>query len=421
MVLRTDMNIVQLPAVLPDFSHGKNTVCKDPDFGTNILRFTDATDIISGSSIQTADTGYAGIWNTNDTMLMVRGTGGVSFVYQFDPKKFQRLPSLIGRYTGKLCFSKKVPNTLYNLVGTTLTKITFQLKNGVWSEKSRSNVCDFIKVLPVGFKVNWVGSFVVSQGDVSFAAAFSEGVQNTSFLACTYQPGLRKGFRVLNTNTGIVSGDWGEKGAVRLNSPDISFPFTMHEFSQNPNPIYASVGAKDEDSAGNCIWNIPTLDIVDSNVSGHRAKGYLNVYAGGPGGGQIAVVNLNTNIKTMLVPKDKLPANQVPPQKLDGDAHFGFGKISPTDNSIFWVSNQSDISPFTSCWFNEIHGYDAQTGIVYRACHTFNSGKQPEFICKNAIAVPSQTGKFVAWCSDIMGTLMTPTGPRSDVFVVQVA
>jgi len=58
---------------------------------------------------------------------------------------------------------------------------------------------------------------------------------------------------------------------------------------------------------------------------------------------------------------------------------------------------------------------------VNRACHTFDSNKSPQFIVLNAIGVPSQSGKFIAFTSDIGQSLGTdPKGvPRGDVFIVK--
>src|SRR5205807_2010513 len=87
--------------------------------------------------------------------------------------------------------------------------------------------------------------------------------------------------------------------------------------------------------------------------------------------------------------------------------------------------------PFTAAWEGEVFGTDIVSGIVYRASHTFNSFKSKEFIPAEAICVPSQTGNFVAWCSDWGGvgtvgplgsTSGAPTGTigidaRADVFI----
>ncbi|MFZ0563791.1 MAG: hypothetical protein WAM43_19435, partial [Terriglobales bacterium] len=98
----------------------------------------------------------------------------------------------------------------------------------------------------------------------------------------------------------------------------------------------------------------------------------------------------------------------------------------PGGHTIIWGCNQTKVKPgdlFTFAWQNEIIGYDVTSGEVYRLCHTHNSGfSQPPNI--NV----SQNGRFIAFTSDMMGTLGTTDGKepmlgkncRTDVFVVRV-
>jgi len=415
MILRTDLNITQLPSTLPSFGGqlGKNIIQTDPDFGTRIVRVTDASDAV-GRSMQTADSGAAGIWNKNDTMLLCRSTGGSSFLFQFRPGKMQAT-NLGRKFSDPTCFSRTQAGVLYTLLDNhLLQKLTFKLVNGVWTPTTAVTLCDFASVLPTGFKIKWTGSFIVALDDSTFMVGFSEGVQNTAFMCVLWRKG--KGFRVLNTQTGQITGDWGQLGQGVVQSSTASFPFLMHECSMTPNPAFGNVGVSAATGSGHLIWELGTLNLRDTETSGHAAKGYLHYYAGGPGGGQIREVQyIDPSQTQMVVPKSSLPAGQIPPQKYDGDQHFGFGKVDTLDVSIFWISSQSQVYPFTACWMNEVRGMESQTGVVHRACHTFNSGLSSEFIVQHAIAVPSQTGKFVAFTSDMMLTL----GGRGDVFVVE--
>lgn len=429
MTLRTDLEVVQLPST-PPFSGllGKNTIQADPDFLAPILRLTDASDN-HNSSILTADSGNGGLWNADETMLALRTPGGGSLIYQFNPNKM-RGQNLGIKLKGKVCFSGSQPSVLYQLIGSVVSKLQFHLTKGVWAFVGSTVVCDFVKILPAGFKIQWTGSFNVSMDDSAFCVGFSEGAQNSAVLCCIYQHGKGvSGFRLLNTHDGTVSGDWGEQGTIRLVSNFAKVPFSMHECSQTPNPAFAYVSAFQASSP--LFWHVPTLDLIDAGVSGHAASGFLHHYAGGPGGGQIAEVSYaDPTKKRLIVPAADLPASQTPPQHYTGDSHFGFGTMDPLDHSAFWATGQTLISPFTSALMNEVRGYDAMGGPIYRACHTFNSGKSQEFIAANAMAVPSPRGRFVAFASDMMGTLGSNTGQaqgtlgvdcRADVFIVKVA
>lgn len=440
VVLKTDLNIVQLPATLPNFGGllGKNLIQVDPNFGTSIVRVTDASDA-NNQSMQTSDTGASIIWNKNDTMLLCRSTGGSSFLFQFNPNKMQAT-NLNTKFRNPVCFSMKQPGVLFSLVDQhILTKVTYKFVKGVWTAPTSVVLCDFATALPPGFKITWTGSWIPCLDDSTFMMGFSEGVQNTAFLCVVWRKG--KGFRVLNTQTGEITGSWGALGTGTVSSPDptTKFPFVMHECSMSPNPSFGNVGlSKAGDlTGGHLFWELDTLNFRDCVVSGHAAKGYLHNYAGGPGGGQHKEVLYSDPTQVRLVvPANLLPANQVPPQHYDGDCHYGFGKIDLLDNATFWMSSKAkDVNgtpalPFTSCWMNEVRGMEAQTGIVHRACHTFNSGLSKEFIVAYAIAVPSATAKFVAFTSDMMGTLGSTSGAaqgtlgvdaRGDVFVVKIA
>lgn len=421
ITLRTDLQVVQQPAVVPfsgDF--GRNAQQKDPDFNTRIARLTDAS-LNMRAALLTGDSGGEGIWNTNDQMIAVRVSGGASLALQFNPSKMTA-GGVLKKFTGDgVCFSRVQPGVLYELDGTIVWQHRFAKINGFWVYQTRTSVVDFAAILPPGLKIRWSGTFLVSQDDMEITVGFSDGVQNTGIYCCTFRRG--SGLRMLNTQSGVVSGDWGEVGQIRLVSPDTKVPFTMHECSQTPNPDFAQIGAFKGGSSP-LIWQIPTLDVRDSVVTGHGAKGYQARFAGGPGGGQLKEVPyLNPSFTTLVVAPQNLPSNQTPPQKYDGDSHFGFGLVKDDDSSIIWASGQTDISPFTSAWMNEVRGYDVIKGCVYRACHTWNSGKNPYFIVANAIAIPSQTGKYVAFASDMMGGLgLDGKGnPRGDVFVAKVA
>ena len=429
-VLRTDINTQQLPGTLPNVGGliGKNTIVTDPDFGTRIMRLTDGSDN-TFHTLQTADGPQIGLWNTNDTLFVAHNTGGVRFLYQFNPATMQgvKLPFTT---TADICFSRVDPGIMYSFSGTAITQNNFSLVAGVWTFQSSSAVADYAAILPGGFVPRWNGSFFCSQDDSTFSMAFSQGAQDTGFTYCIYQRGHGGGgYRMLNTSTGAITGDWGTNGTAILTNSSFTFPFLLHEAAQMPNPTYAemSIAAHNTD----IIWEIATLNLVDEAFGGHKAKGYLHQYSGNAGAGQLSAIPLVNPVKPYptVVPKAGLPPG------FNADRHFGFGFISTTDNSIVWSTTGANTpQPFGSAWEGEVFGYDVQTGIVYRACHVFASFKAKEFIAANAIGVPSQTGKYVAFCSDWAGvgtvgplgsTSGAPVGTvgvdaRSDVFIVEI-
>jgi len=424
--MRTDLDIVQLPTPLPNFGGllGKNTIQTDPNFLTKMVRLTDAS-FSANRSMQTADAMQAVLWNTDDTLLLVRNTEAQSFMIQFNPVTMQgsTLPYSYAK-TG-LAFSRVSNNILFTLDGTVLGKTTFAEVSGTWVLVLNEKICDFKDILPAGFKVKWTSSFIGSIDDSQFSVGFSEGEQGTAFTVCVYRVG--SGFRMLNTQTGAVTGQWGTVGTAVLKSPTMKIPFTLHEVYTTPNNNYVMLTPFDEKTSTQFVWNVEGLAIQDNELGGHEAHGMITMYSGGPGGGQLAYgAYVTPTIHKDVVPAANLPASKG--QKYVGDRHFEFGKVNAADDGIIWSTGVS-VNPYVSAWQSELIGYSTVTGSVYRACHTFNSNRSTEFIVANALAVGSQTGKFVAFTSDMMGNLGATTGSpkgilgkdaRGDVFVANV-
>lgn len=430
VTLRTDLDVVPLPQPLPNFGnlYGKNIIQKDPDFGTKIVRLSDGRDW-NYKSIQTSDSAYAGIWNKDDTLISPVATGEMRLLYQFNPSTMQG-SLLPWRTTGHVCFSRTSAETLYTLLGTIVYKNVFKMVSNVWTFVSSTKVCDFANILPSSFKTKWSSTFTISSDDSTFAIAFSEGIQDTAYLVCVYQKGhgtskgVDKGYRLLDTHTGLITGGWGAVGTCVLDSP-IKLPFYLHEVQTTPNNLYVSLCPIAKTADTNLIWTVDTLSITDLQMGAHQALGMEHAYGGGAGGGQLTECPYILPVRPYRNIVTKLPASY------HGDRHFAFGKLDIEDQSIVWASSGgSNVTvPITSTWDSEVFGYDIAKGIVYRACHTFNSDQSLQFIVLNAVACPSQSGKFVAFTSDIQGSLGSTSGStegtlgvdaRGDVFIVKV-
>lgn len=427
MALRTDIIIAPLPQTPPNVGGllGINAIIVDPDFGTQIVRATDSTDS-ANSSMQTSDSSGAPISNINDTLWFFRNTFGRSYLRQFDPVAMQITPIAFNT-TGAVCFSNVSPGVFYVLVGSVVTKYTYTLVAGVWTFSTSIVLCDFAfpNALPSGFVVNWNSEFLCSLDDTTFSVGFSAGGQNTGIYICAYQTGHGAGgFRTTNCNTGAVTGDWGPTGAAVLTG-GATFPFTLHEVVMTPNPLYTAIGPHGPGLNTTIIWTIATLNFLDFNAGGHKAKGYLHAYPGA-GGGQLLEIPYVGPVPPFrtIVPAGGLPAG------FYGDRHFGFGRIDVADASVIWSCTGANTKlPYNSAWEGEVFGYDVVSGVVSRACHLFNSFKSLQFIVANGMVVPSRTGKFAAFTSDWLGTLGSISGgavgtvgvdARGDVFIVNL-
>lgn len=451
--LRSDLNIVQLPTTFPNVGGllGKNTVVIDPDFGTQLVRATDGSSGAGNfKSMQTTDSpsGYS-MWNTDDTMFLSGSTGGNSFLFQFNPTTMQSTQlgtSGFYKIPGPYCFSRVHNGILYTVNGTVVNSYTYALISGVWTYQSTATICDFASILPGGFVVNWHSAFTIGLGDNMFGMAFSQGNQDTGFNACVYKPG--SGFRMINTQTLAVTGDWGPTGTATLSNTNFT-NFFLHGINIPPNGNYmllSAVGSGPTKGEGSFVWDLSTLSLVQDGLSGHHGLGYLSLYTGNPGGGQYDQCFYATpTVNTIVIPKQAgppgLPAYQTPKQTYKGDQHSAFSPVDTSDHALLYITNGApSIFPFTSCWMGELRALDVsgaisgQQGIVYRVCHTFNSGKSKEYVTANAQIGASQTGNFVAFNSDWAGagtvgplgsTSGAPTGTvgvdaRGDVFIARI-
>jgi hypothetical protein len=84
---RTDLNIAQLPAVIPAMGP-MGSIITDPEFACRIVRATDAS-IPSGSQgwccAGLGGSADANVWNTDSTLLYVQNSGGAGLLLEFNP------------------------------------------------------------------------------------------------------------------------------------------------------------------------------------------------------------------------------------------------------------------------------------------------------------------------------------------------
>lgn len=422
--MRTDNAVVQLPVIPPGGwwggLDGAGNIFTDPNFGTEILRLSDGSQW-KFNSIQTADANQA-IWSLDDTMIACSAVGGHNLIYDFDPVNFKGTPTTL-KVEGDCHFSRVTPLVMYTHSKGVIQKLTFSRSPSLHIAKTEP-VADFTTKLPVGFKIKWSGTFFGSADDSTFCIGYSQGAQNTGFYVCVWRAG--SGYRILNTQTGEVTGDWGPIG--KAISP-IPFPYTIHECSPCLNRDYVTVQSMVKGERM-CVWPLDGLTLIEMSSSGHNTKGMKHIYNGSAGGGQLQEhPYTDLAAKRNVVAKEYLPANQKPPQHYQFDTHFAMGKVDPNDASIVFATNHNPLTPYVSEWESELIGYDIVKGVVYRVCHTFNSAKSKEFVVQTAMANPSQTNKFVAFTSDAMGTLGSTSGgaigklgvdARGDVFIARV-
>ncbi len=422
MNLRTDTEAVQLPNPLPNVGglYGINTVVEEEAFpGVRCLRVTDGSLLPDKGTMQTASWGGAKLWSLDESMFLLSTTDGGQRIFSFDEKNF-KVEMISTTVYQKAFFSSHTPKVMYTLDHTKLTKITF---SSAFVPSSPTLVCDFSNILPQGFDVKWNGILYMSEKDSHFSVGFSEGDQDTAFHVCCFKQG--SGYRMLDTHTGEVTGDWGDKGkAVITSKSGLQFPFDLHEVVQTPNPEYTLVSPITKYNSNTLVWKTSGLQFVELGHDGHSAKGWNHVFALSKDGQLTGYEYANPNGAGV----DVLPDSYLPVPKLDYGGHPSFGRMLFSDNGWIWDSGYHNDGlilgqPFASAWESEVLVYDLVLKKVGRAFHNFNSQTSPWFDTAKAVGVPGPSNQRILIATDFMGTLGLDVNnkPRGDVFLIDIS
>ena len=391
-----------------------NSIAVDPNFGTQIVRITDGATF-KNRSVETADSGTPNLWNTDSTMLVLRDTNATSLVMAFDPVTMKARLRTEWQYafaTNAVSFSHVDPQILFVLNSAQPDGPKTLLQTVDFGRRTISNTYNFANCLPPDYRTNWSGTLSVSNDDTVFTVALSDHGQDLGFYAATYTVG--QGCRLLNTKTGQVTGDWGPMGKISI--PD---SFGLHAMSASRGGDVAIL------RSGKCwtvpcadgpyFWNISTLDVNTGVDLGHSAKGYTQLITAEHFGQWLSQPYADPANSRKVIPGQMLPPG------FSGDKHASWNNDDPNDLNPFFSTN-SHLWPPEAAWEDEVIGVDPTSGVVYRFCSTYNSGRSRYFIGKYAVGVVSQDGKFFAFASDALKTLGVDARGhhRVDVFVVRL-
>lgn len=390
-----------------------NAIVTDPNFGNQIVRVTDRATF-GNRSLQTADSGTPNLWNKDSTLLVVRDTNATSLVMSFDPVTMKARLRTDWQYafaTRALSFSRVDPQILFMVTSSQPGGPKTILQQVDFRRQVTTNVYNFAKCLPPSFLANWSGTLSVNRDDTVFTVALSDKGQDLGFYALTYTAG--KGCRVWNTKTGEVKGDWGPVGPISI--PD---RFGIHAMSASAGGNVAIL------SSGKCwttcadgpyFWDVSTLEVKPGIDLGHSAKGSTQLITAEHFGQWRAQPYDDPTSAHTVIPAHMLPAG------FSGDKHASWNNVDANDLNPFFSTN-SHLWPPEAAWEAEVIGIDPSSGIVYRFCSTYNSGRSRYFIGKYAVGVVSQDGKFLAFTSDALKTLGFDAKGRHrvDVFVVRL-
>jgi hypothetical protein len=419
---RTDMTVAQLPSMIPNMNNltGAGTVIIDAAFGSRVARITDSTldSTLTGGTyvIDPGGSGDRNEWNTDSTLLHVSSTGTRGYILNFVPSTMQasnRYPgSFIGNLKGTFSFSNKflffgvAPNS------TAVSQWDFTTSGTIPTATAvSSGAIDFTATncLGAGYTPTTVDTLSTSKipADTIFATSFSNtGGQNTGVNVVAYKVG--SGYSCLNTQTGVVTGDWGATGTVG----PVTDRFPIHEIRLSQNGRYmllAKGGCFNTCGIVPYVWEIGTLNLTlvcTVKCGGHFATGF-NTWVNNNGS---PLFQWESRLLTTPGTSTDLIASFPSPELTPVDHHAGWANANAADTNYVFMT-QTDTGSFLgnypSAWYAEVNGIDptGATGLVKRFAHTYTTGESLIFDTQQAIGSISQDGRFYGWSSDWMGSL----------------
>jgi hypothetical protein len=441
---RVDRLPLQEPAIVPDTGSltGANTIVRDPDFGSRIVRITDSgTDPGAPQSARNFVSSASGsadenLWNVDSTLFVVQNTNAAAYPFTFDPASLQAARMYVSNYpaSGGLrlsdagTWSRVNPNVLYTYSRSEIYKYDFSDRINPPSPQAVFDFTSTPNCLPAGFNPTWQARGGISAEDAVFGAAYSNtGAQGTGIYAVAYRAG--SGCSMLNTQTGQVTGDWGSSGTI-----SITDRWRIHNVKLSKDGNWLIIAPQDCISSscakGPYFWQIGTSNVTScgqgGRCGGHWTAGYSHW-----------VNNDNSPIgdQRMRLFSDPTAIAELTPSFPLGlsaplDQHQSWNNADPSDSLPFFSTTWSPTRPFPAPWYNEIIGVAADgSGTVWRFAHSFITGQSQRFSTKYGIGSVSQDGKFFLFSSDWMGTLGSESGAatctigkdcRGDVFVVDL-
>jgi hypothetical protein len=427
--IRTDDLVVQPLNPPPDMGSaiGQNRVFTDARFNNNrTLRATDGkTAPVANASLQTADSGEPNLWASDARHFLVHMPSGKQQVLAFDHAKFQvtNTPLRVSQQAG---FAWTNSQTIFELQGT---QLHVRVASADWTVLSDTLLFDFKTCLGSIFNLTWTGQFLPKRDDQTFVVAFSNaGGQGSGHHLAAFRVG--KGCRIYDTAAGTVTGSWGTTGTIDDGIKPLADRFTLHDAGGGQNEHVALItpsghqpGGASGCLAGNCFvnspydWEIETTHVRicgGFNCDGHSAKGYQHEATG----------------KRYTLHDYEDPSQPLTPLLLKNsfcsDMHGSWHNSTRTDsNPLFAVTTDvPSLTVYPCAAYNEVISVAADgSGVRSRHGQTLNTGTSKYFIIQNAIGAVDQSGHYVLFTSDWMGTLGKEKDgitPRGDVFILEI-
>ncbi len=425
---RTDVRVEPYPKTLPAMGPA-GSIVSDPNFGSRIVRVTDAkTDWRRPSgSYSTPSSAEQNSWNTDDTTFYVRGIDGRLVLFDFNASTMAAHP--IGMpnvsWIGEPQFSYSQPNILY---GVTSHRPMFQRYN--LSTNRASDVHDPSKC--VKLKSSDAGHAVSVSADDQRMAMVVGPEQDTDYLVYVYD--RAKGCRWYNTQTGEIGGQWGIKGNVSI--PD---RYDIHDARMNKSGRFVEIRRSGDSVSGvapppnptpSFVWNVDTMEVAPcgpKGCKGHHALGYSHL---------LNPSEQEHPMDLWIRPLNQLDATSPLIKLLPAiqgwyDLHLSWNNVNADDSAPACLSTYRRDNPnapgaapkVLGPWENEILCVetDGKDSKVWRFAHTYSTAQNGFWSSPRGNV--SQDGRFYMFTSDWEDQLGQVPGTslyRTDVFIVEL-
>lgn len=407
----------------------KNNVFIDPDFGSSMVRVTDATTNfkLPGTYLRTEASGEANEWGSDAKKFYVVGNGGYVLAFGFDPVTMN-ISSLPNASSGKglllplrsgPSFSFVDPDLIY---GTTspdpLTITSYRFSTGLSTPVINTRNCGVQP--PLGS-----GPSVVSDDDVSLSrddnrVSISEGGPQSGkhMFVVVYDKTL--GCRWYNTQTGQIGGQWGATGLASVTTPYL----IRHAYiSRSGNYVAILVNW-----FGWYFWDLSTLNVTacplgsSMDCGGYAVTGY-NTFINGPA--RLDDMQVEKRPMSNLSQTTQLFYPIPSPSNWKQVQHFTWSNVDVTDTAPVCGSTYSYDGDTTidQPFAGEIFCIetDGLASTVWRFAHNRATYISP-FFQTQPLGNVSLDGNFYLFTSDWDAQLGKATDgtPLSDVFIVKL-
>lgn len=421
---RTDVDGLDANAPVPAMGPA-GTIVTDDEFATEIVRVADEHTIVVDGQGKATNAGLGGsadvnTWNTDSTLMHIQDSGGGGAILSFDPKTLAAKRVFPKWRTGSVVFSRLDPHIAFVFKGLKYERYDLRELDRD-TPPTPEVVCDFSGLLGTT-SAKWQTIGGVEGSDTLFSAGFSvTGAQGTGVHCCVYVAG--KGYRLFNTETGEISGDFGPTGPISIEDR-----FTIHNVKTGKGGKVVTIGVTEQSGDGRSpfFWEVESRDVYPMArvaAGGHWSTAYGKFY----NHSSIHTDEIDIDnwahaqrwLNEMDTPSQVAMLYPNPDDMYGLDDHISF---NGPPNSMFVSISTSAPSPGKHppypAWWDEVLGFDLDgSGKVYRFCRHFSDTHHGNFAATNAIGVVDQLNRFVAFTSNWKNTLLNQ---RNDVFVAKL-